>query len=443
MKHTDLPIIGSTAKASFPELGLVRVPAKIDTGADSSAIWASNIKETSEGLNFELFGPASPFYTGQKITTKKYVMRSVKNSFGHSEFRYKVPLKVRLGRKTIAARFTLADRANNAYPILIGRRTLQGKFLVDVSKKPQAKDTSKPKRILVLVNSGGPSIRKFYEDLNEEYGSELHAEVTKYRDLAYYLEGDGLRIVNLQTDEELRNYDFIYFKTSIKNTIFASVIATYARANLVPYADEAAEQFAPTESKLQQLARLIPIGVTMPDTIYMSAKHMQARYSELTKRLGDPFVLKDNGGLKGRDNHLIGSKKELARALEAAEKTGLHMIAQRFIPNRGYYRVVVMGKQAVLVMYRSIDHKRSHLFSKAHDGPAELVKTQKLPGDVITMCITAADKLGWQIAGVDVLQDRETGKWYCLEVNNSPQLAGGAFIDKKRAALAAYFQEKA
>ena len=58
----NLPVIGST---EFVEIfGVSAVPAKIDTGADSSAIWASNIDMKEDGtLIFSLFGKKSPFYT--------------------------------------------------------------------------------------------------------------------------------------------------------------------------------------------------------------------------------------------------------------------------------------------------------------------------------------------------------------------------------------------
>jgi len=62
-------IIGSKELVDFPELGFVRVPAKIDTGADSSSIWASDITEQDGKLEFYLFDEQSPYYTGQKVST--------------------------------------------------------------------------------------------------------------------------------------------------------------------------------------------------------------------------------------------------------------------------------------------------------------------------------------------------------------------------------------
>ena len=41
--------------------------------------------------------------------------------------------KINIAGKTIRARFGLSDRSKHRYPILIGRRTISGKFLVDVS----------------------------------------------------------------------------------------------------------------------------------------------------------------------------------------------------------------------------------------------------------------------------------------------------------------------
>ena len=64
-----LAMIGSTEYVDIA--GISRVPAKIDTGADSSAVWASDIEMKKDGtLVFSLFGKSSPFYTGEKIKTK-------------------------------------------------------------------------------------------------------------------------------------------------------------------------------------------------------------------------------------------------------------------------------------------------------------------------------------------------------------------------------------
>ena len=125
-------IIGSTEYVSIE--GINQVPAKIDTGADSSSIWASKIDVKKDGtLTFCLFDEKSPFYTGKTIERKEFKVLVVRSSNGHEQIRYRTELEFELNGKPIKAMFTLADRSRNNFPILIGRKTLAGNFLVDVS----------------------------------------------------------------------------------------------------------------------------------------------------------------------------------------------------------------------------------------------------------------------------------------------------------------------
>jgi hypothetical protein len=130
----NLEIIGHTTTIELVDIGLANVPAKIDTGADSSSIWASNVKETENGLEYVLFDKQSPFYVGTLFTiSKNYKRVWITNSFGQKELRYKVKLRIRVNGKLIVATFTLSDRSKNTYPVLLGRRLLRNKFVVDVS----------------------------------------------------------------------------------------------------------------------------------------------------------------------------------------------------------------------------------------------------------------------------------------------------------------------
>jgi hypothetical protein len=61
--------------------------------------------------------------------------------------RYVVKLQLKLGGKTIVGTFTLSDRSKKTYPILIGRKLLNRKFLVDVSKGSPLADVENGKKI--------------------------------------------------------------------------------------------------------------------------------------------------------------------------------------------------------------------------------------------------------------------------------------------------------
>jgi len=143
-----LPVIGSNALIEI--VGHVSgVPAKVDTGADSSAIWASDVTVNRQGvLSFKLFAKSSPYYTGKAITRKSFKVASIRSSNGHTQIRYRVELPIRIGNKRVRASFYLSDRSVHNFPILLGRRTLNKKFLVDVSLK----EYIRPSKISAVLN---------------------------------------------------------------------------------------------------------------------------------------------------------------------------------------------------------------------------------------------------------------------------------------------------
>lgn len=127
-------IIGQAEIVEFPELAIKDIYARIDTGARTSAIWASSIERTPEGLVVVFFGPGSKWYTGEPVTFTTFDTTVVASSNGVAEERFKIRLLMRINGRRVRAWFTLADRSTQVYPILVGRNILRGKFLVDVSQ---------------------------------------------------------------------------------------------------------------------------------------------------------------------------------------------------------------------------------------------------------------------------------------------------------------------
>ena len=145
MNENKLEIIGSTEYVEIA--GIENVPAKTDTGADSSSVWASHIDVDKDGvLSFQLFDEGSTFYTGETITRQKdeYKVKIVRSGHGDERIRYRTEIDLKVNGHKIHAMFTLADRSRNNFPVLIGRRTLKNKFLVDVSRMA-VKKQSNPK----------------------------------------------------------------------------------------------------------------------------------------------------------------------------------------------------------------------------------------------------------------------------------------------------------
>ncbi len=134
LKRRLKSVVGRAERVNFPDAGVMGAPAKVDTGAYRSSVWASDIREEGGLLKFKLLGPNSEFYSGQECTVDKYEVVEVENSFGHKELRFSVYIRVKLGSKTVKSNFTLANRGAKTYPVLIGRKLLKGRYLVDVSE---------------------------------------------------------------------------------------------------------------------------------------------------------------------------------------------------------------------------------------------------------------------------------------------------------------------
>lgn len=124
-------VIGRVDVIDFPDLGLINVRAKIDTGAYTSAIHCYNISVIKGNLTFYL--PAHRSEKHQKFTTNQFELKAIKNSFGYTEMRYVIKTRVVLFGRTFKTEFSLADREQMRYPVLLGRKLLRNRFLVDVS----------------------------------------------------------------------------------------------------------------------------------------------------------------------------------------------------------------------------------------------------------------------------------------------------------------------
>lgn len=128
-------IIGRVDKADFPTLGLLDIDIKIDTGAYTSSIHCYKFYIEDETLKCLFYDKEHPLYNGKKILFKNFTTTKVKSSNGQVQHRYKVKTNIIMFNKKYSINLTLSDRDDMKYPILIGRKFLSKKFIVDVTEK--------------------------------------------------------------------------------------------------------------------------------------------------------------------------------------------------------------------------------------------------------------------------------------------------------------------
>ena len=133
MANKNLTVIGRRELIHFPNLGLLNIIAKVDTGAYTTVLHCHDIREKNGVLYFKLLDPNHPEYSNQEKCANTFYKKEFKNSFGESEKRYVISSQIQLGNRKIRSLISLTDRANMRYPVLIGRRLLKNKFLVNVA----------------------------------------------------------------------------------------------------------------------------------------------------------------------------------------------------------------------------------------------------------------------------------------------------------------------
>ncbi len=132
---TVYKILGRNDRVDLPKLGIFDIHAKVDTGAYNCSLHCSRAEVVDGKLEFVLLDEEHPEFTGMKFVFKKYKQREIKNSFGEAELRYVIKTTIRIHDRLIRAEFSLSNRGNLKFPILLGRKILRDRFLIDVTKK--------------------------------------------------------------------------------------------------------------------------------------------------------------------------------------------------------------------------------------------------------------------------------------------------------------------
>jgi hypothetical protein len=133
-----IKLIGRREYVDFPELNIFKVEAKIDTGAYTSALHCHDIAVKEIGgkqvLCFKILDETHPEYSEQEHLFEDFIQKNIKSSSGEAELRYIIKTLLIIGHKRIRTAVSLTDRGNMRYPVLIGRKMIKNKFIIDVAK---------------------------------------------------------------------------------------------------------------------------------------------------------------------------------------------------------------------------------------------------------------------------------------------------------------------
>ncbi len=146
-KKSSLGVIGWREWVALPDFGIEAIKVKVDTGARSSSLHASDLHEFERNgekwIRFQVHPLQRKRNVTVEIEAKIIEYRSVRSSSGKATRRPVIITQLKLQNITWPVELTLASREKMGFRMLLGREAFRGRFLVDAGKSYLS---GKPKR---------------------------------------------------------------------------------------------------------------------------------------------------------------------------------------------------------------------------------------------------------------------------------------------------------
>jgi hypothetical protein len=132
-------IIGRKDIADFEKLDLFGIEVKIDSGAYTSSFHCHKMetikKDGVEHIKCNFLDPSHPQYHEKEFCFEDFKMRSIKSSNGSVEERVSIKTEITIFKKKYPIELTLTERIEMKHPVLLGRKFVSKRFLIDTSRK--------------------------------------------------------------------------------------------------------------------------------------------------------------------------------------------------------------------------------------------------------------------------------------------------------------------
>jgi ribosomal protein S6--L-glutamate ligase len=254
-------------------------------------------------------------------------------------------------------------------------------------------------------------------NLPKSFETKFKSHIEFYGYNLYYILFKELSILNdkvVLKNQKIENFDYIFVGLTEKYKYISPIVKQYLLNKNIPFIFYG-HKSNHIDSKSFEIYNLssnnIPI---IPSLISRD----QNTITDFITQYNVPFITKPVDGRKGKR---VIKHASLESTLDAVNESEIPLIIQPMIPNDGDYRVWILKGKVIGVIKRSPNAEGEFRSNISLGGTAQVAS---LPDDVLDMAIKSAQILDLDMAGVDIIQDTITQKYYVMEVNAAPQFTG-------------------
>ncbi len=429
----DLTVLGSEEWCVFDELGIPAIKARVDSGAKTSSIQASNSKIVMRGGHEWVQFEVHPLQKNRSITVSCEALlidkRTVRSSSGVSEERLVVRTPVRLGEQKFDIELTLTNRDNMDFRMLLGREALSGRYVVDPARNflmgtfsREDLDTAyatyiqKKEGLKIALLASNPNLysnRRIME-AGEDRGHDM---VFLNVELAYMKLDANAPEIRYRGGNILNEFDAIIPRIKPSVTFYACALIRQFH-NLGVYCLNSAESINQSRDKLFASQLFAKHDLHIPITGFAKSPNDTKDLIKMVN--GAPLIIKLLESTQGKGVVLAETNKAAESVINAFKSVQTNILVQEFIKeaNGQDIRCLVIDGKVVASMQRQAakGEFRANIHQGGKAGKIKITREER------KLAVKAAKILNLTVAGVDIIRSNRGP--LLLEVNSSPGLEG-------------------
>ncbi len=416
---------------ALPDLGLPAVSTKVDTGAKTSALHASEIEVfgSSTAPKVRFYVHPDPTRDDLSIACSATIVdrREVTSSNGEAEQRYVITTPLEVAGRVWPIEITLTNRAGMASRMLLGRQALSDNISInpterhlqpvlsyDVYQSTRMR-TAAPKRALriaVLSRENNYSTRRLVE-AGESRGHSVEVIDTTRT----YIAINALAPEVHYDGKRLPRYDAVIPRIGASITPYGTAVVRQFET-IGTYCVNGSSGITSSRDKLHAHQVLARHRIGMPITAFAASPKDTGNLIGLVGTA--PLIVKLLESTQGKGVVLAETKKAAESVISAFRGLKANFLVQQFVKESAGVdiRCLVVGGKVVAAIKRTGAEGdfRSNLHQGGSASPTRITRTER------ETAIRAARAFGLGLAGVDLLRAEDGPK--VLEVNSSPGLEG-------------------